>query len=263
MAAINDIIRPGDVISSDLIARMIALINAHDLQLSEIGPGGPPSVNLLAGFDPPLQQNVGRTLRVFGTFDSPLGTNLVSIAGLPISPASFQPGSNNGQLVFTIPTSITVPASGTRSVTINLSNQQGEGELPYILLPAVAGPPDPVITNVVDVSTSLAILRSSNEARITGLNFISPAGTNRVRLIFNPGATQTAFPTDPNGSLPINVAASTINPAPQASTLVFTLPAIGASLISAPGLTAPATLEFTVPGANAQAFRIVTVLRMA
>jgi hypothetical protein len=263
MAAINDIIRPGDVVSSDLMIRIIGLINAHDAQLASLGSGGSPTDNLLAGFDPPLQQNIGRTLRLFGTFDFPLDTNLVSIAGVPISPGTFLAGSNNAQLVLTIPTSISVPASGNRPVTITLSNSQGGGELPYILLPAVAGPPDPIVSDVVDVLSSSSTLRSSAEARITGLNFISPANNNRVRLIFNPGPTETAFPSNPAGSLSVNVAASTINPAPQTSTLVFTLPAVGAALIPVIGQTAPATLEFTVPGANAPALRTVTVRRMA
>jgi len=264
MAAINDTVRPGDVISSDLIARMIGLINAHDAQLANLGSGTPPTNNLLAGFDPPVQQNVGGTLHVFGTFDIPISSNTLTIDGLPIASSTFLPGSNNSQLVFIIPSSLSVPASGTRRVTVHLSNTQGEGELQFTLLPPVAGPPNPTLNTVEDADTSAAILRSGQNARITGVNFLSPPANNRVRLIFGTGTNQVIFPATGN-SLVVVASGSVINPAPQTSTLIVTMPTNTelAPVIAQVGGVGTAVLEFTVPGAAAPATRSVTIRRLS
>ncbi|WP_457353962.1 hypothetical protein [Roseateles sp. P5_D6] len=256
MAAILDTLRPGDVISSDLLNRIIALLNEHDAAIGGAGP----SNQLITGFDPPLQQNAGRTLRVFGSFDFPLGTNLLSIDGVPISPAAFQAGSNNAQLVVTIPGSIPVP-SASREVIVRVSNSQGTSERPYTLLPVIAGLPDPVISNAVDAASGQLILRSGQNARITGIQFANPAANNLVRLIFNTGPGQTAFPPNAGGSLPIDPA-SVINNAPTESVLLVTMPPNLSAVIASVGGTSQATIEITVPGANNVDTQNVTIRRM-
>lgn len=259
MAIIQDKVNPGDVISSDLINRIIALLNQHDLALA--GSGGTPEVDLIVGFEPPTQQNVGRNLRIFGDFDFPLVGNSLTIDGVPIPSELFLAGSNNAQLVVVVPNSIQV--SSARAVAIRVSNSKGTDQRNYTLLPAVSALPDPELISALTVGTTSGALRSSQQVRVVGRNFASPAGQNRVRLIFNPGPSQTAFPAQSDGSLPIDVAASTINPAPEQSTLVFTMPAIGESLIANVGGTAPAVLEIVAPGANNPGTLPVSVRRMA
>ena len=248
MAAITDTVRPGDVISSDLINRIITLLNEHDALIASGGGGS--ATNLLTGFNPPAKQNVGKTLTVFGTFDLPLASNALTIDGLPIAPGAFLLGSSATQLVFIIPTSIVV--SGTSKPTkVRVVNSQGSGELDYTLEPQTAALPDPTISAAVNQGTGTVPLRSGQKAIITGKNFASPANLNVVRLIVNPGApNQVAFPATAGTSLVVDVAGSTINPAPADSTLVVTMPALDATIIPAVGQQAPASIELTAPGTN-------------
>src|SRR5262249_29950837 len=169
MATINDTIRPGDVISSDLIMRMIAMLNDHDAKLAAAGSGAS-STNIISGFDPNAStgQNVGKTLTVFGNFDFPLATNIVSIDGVPISAAAFLSGSNNTQLLFIIPSSIVVTPGSTRSVTVRVVNSKGTGQQSYLLLPQVAGQPDPSISTIVDNASSSPTLTTTQKAKING-----------------------------------------------------------------------------------------------
>ena len=259
MAAITDLVRPGDVISSDLLNRIIALLNQHD---TLIGSGPSTPTNLLTGFDPPAEQNVGSNLTVFGQFDFPLTTNNLSIDGIPIAPAQFLLGSGATQIRFKIPESIVVPPSTTKSVKVRVINSKGIGELNYQLKPKAAGPPDPTISAAVDHASGILPLRSQNNARITGKNFASPAAQNRVRLIFNPGAlNERAFPPNPGGSLPIDPA-SVINPGPMDSTLIFMMPVIDGTVMPV-NTVQGASLEVTATGAANPVTFGVLVLRTA
>lgn len=245
MAAIQDTIRPGDVISSDLINRIIGLLNEHDAALAGKGSTGGAGV-LLTGFAPAAEQNVGKQLTVYGNFDFPLSTNALTIDGLPITPGAFLPGSNNLQLVFKLPNTIAVPVGGRKSVVVRIVNSKGSDQRGYTLLPEVPGLPDPVINTAQDVATASNTLRSSSEARISGLNFAAPAGNNVVTLTLNPGPAQTVFNLVPK-------AGSLIQPAPQVSTLLVDMPALVDANGIAIGDSAPALLSVTVPGASTPA----------
>jgi hypothetical protein len=250
MATIQDLVRPGDVISSDLLNRIIALLNEHDVLLATGGSGGTGSGQLLTGFSPPLEQNVNRTLTVFGNFDFPLTTNALSIDGVPISPTVFLPGSNNLQLLFRIPTTIPVPAGSRRPVLVRLVNSRGSDQRPYTLLPEVPGLPDPVITEVRDTATSSTTVRSAQEARIVGQNFASPPANNVVQFTLNPGPQQHSFTL-------VVKAGST------GTTLLVDMPALTDADGVAIGDSAPGTLSVTVPGANSPAVMGLSIERTA
>jgi hypothetical protein len=255
MAAILDTVRPGDVISSDLLNRIIHLLNEHDAMLASGGSGGSTGNQLLTGFSPALEQNVDRVLTAFGNFDFPLGTNSLSIDGQPILPSAFMAGSNNTQLVFRIPTSISVTAGTKKPVTVRITNTKGTDQRSYTLLPQVAGLPDPQITEVRDNVTGSTTLRSQREARIVGLNFASPAANNDIRLVLNPGTQQRNIQLTAKSG-------STIQTAPLPSTLLVDMPGFEDADGIAIGDSAPATLSVTVTGANAPAVIGVSIDRM-
>lgn len=255
MAAILDSVRPGDVISSDLLNRIIGLLNEHDALLAG-GSGGLPNTTLLTGFSPPTQQNVGRNLTIFGNFDFPLATNALSIDGVAISPSAFLAGSNNVQLVVRIPSTIIVAPATTRQVQVRIVNTKGTDQRAYTLLPEVPGLPDPTITDIRDTGTNFETIRSEREARITGLNYIAPATSNQVTLIINPGQQQRSFNLVPK-------AGSVIRPAPQSSSLLVDLPAMLDSDGVPVGDSGPATITVTVPGANVPITRGVSIERTA
>jgi hypothetical protein len=251
MAAINDFVRPGDVISSDLMNRIIAKLNALDAAAGGGGSGPLPPTTIITGFNPPSEQDVGKPLVVFGTFDFPLDPNIVTVDGVPVAPVKFLIGSNANQLVFNIPESIVVPPATTKSVIVRVTNSNGTGERVYSLRPMVAGPPAPTVSAAVDVGTNSVPVRSQSNARITGKNFGAPASANKVRLIFNPGTPgEKAFPTAAGTSLPIDDALSSIQPAPADSTLIVMMPALSATEIPIVGQQAPAALEVTAPGGS-------------
>jgi hypothetical protein len=197
---------------------------------------------------------------MFGNFDFPLDTNTVSIDGVPIAPSAFLSGSNNTQIRFVIPSTIVVTAA-SRPVIVRVVNSKGSGERTYTIRPQVAGQPDPTIISSVDNASNSPTLITGLVARITGLNFATPAVNNHVRLIFNPGPNQTAFPPTPGESLPIDPTTSVINAASQPSTLMVTMPQVGPPLIPTPGPSVTAHLELTAMGANNPAGQDVNIRR--
>ena len=256
MAAILDTVRPGDVISSDLLNRIINAINEHDAILAGGGGGTGGSTTLITGFSPALEQNVGKNLTVFGNFDFPLATNNLTIDGVPISPGAFLVGSNNVQIVFKVPSAIVVPPATKKTVTVRITNSQGTGQRDYQLLPEVAGLPDPVILTVRDTGNNSATVRSGMEARITGQNFVAPANTNVVVFTLNPGPAQKTFNLVVKGG-------SVINPSPQNSTLLVNMPVLTDPDGVALGDSAPGTLSVTVTGANSPATVSLSIDRVA
>lgn len=254
MAAILDSVRPGDVISSELLNRIIGLLNEHDALLASGGGGGTTPVTLITGFSPPTQQNVGRNLTIFGNFDFPLTTNALSIDGTPISPGAFLVGSNNVQLVVRVPATIVVPPTTTRRIQVRIVNNKGTDQRAYALVPEIPGVPDPTITDVADTGTNLATVRSEREARITGINFVSPSASNQVTLTINPGPLQRTFNMVPKSG-------SVIQPTPLSSTLLVDMPKLEDADGIAIGDSSPATITVTVPGANSPFVRGVSIER--
>ncbi len=255
MAAIIDHVRPGDLISSDLVNRIITLLNEHEALLAS-GSTNPQTGLLLTGFSPPTEQNLGRNLTIFGNFDFPLGTNAVSIDGMPIAPSTFLPGSNNLQLVIRIPTTLTVPQSGRRPVVVRIVNSRGSDQRSYVLLPEVIGGLTPDITEVRDTATNGSTLRSGEEARIVGIDFATPATDNQVVLVLNSGPGERRFELAAK-------AGSEVRPSPQSSTLLVDMPDLGDADGVPLGLTAPGVLSVDFPEAIAPASEGVSIQRIA
>jgi hypothetical protein len=250
MANIIEQVKPGDVISSDLVNRIIALVNEHEARLAGTGGSGESTANLISGFSPAAQQNVGNTLTVFGNFDFPLAGNTLSIDGVPIAATAFLAGSNNLQILFKVPATIAVAAGASKTVLVRVSNSRGRDQASYALAPAVPGLPDPAVNTVTDFATSSTTLRSGQSARITGLNFLSPATGNRVVLVLNPGPNQRTFPPAQGASLTVDPNQSNIQQAPQVSTLAVAMPGFVDADGIAVGDSAPALIQLTVAGAN-------------
>src|SRR5205085_2594148 len=118
MAVINDIVRPGDVITSDLINRMIALLNQHDAAIGT-GVGTGQSLIVTIPVDG-AQFRVGEFLLIEGqNLGFSQGTTVVSIDG--IRATQFQPGSTDQRLTVKIP-GIDVTNADGRDVLLVVSN---------------------------------------------------------------------------------------------------------------------------------------------
>jgi hypothetical protein len=259
MSRIIDTIRPGDVISSDLMNRIIAMLNDHDAKLAAGAAGGSQG-QVITGFSPPedVGQNVGKTLTVFGNFDFPLVNNLITVDGIPVASSALTDASSNLQLVFIIPQSIQVTPNTKKSVKVRVANSKGINQRDYLLMPAVAAAPDPTIETVKDQDVTYidTEMRSEKPAVITGVNYATPAANNAVELVFGSGANSiiVQLTVDPSSS---------IKPSPQKSTLIVTCPKLTAAVGIPVGGFGAAVLRITATGASNPVTKNVSIKRMS
>jgi len=129
MADIPDIVRPGDVISSDLFNRIISLLNAHEALLSG---GGPITVR---NVQPPVRR-VGEELNVFGGGLAQSNLGSISVEGSDVAVSAVKPGSSDSLLIFDIPPVMVPPTGKTAVVTVvNKAGASAFGS--FYLLPAI------------------------------------------------------------------------------------------------------------------------------
>lgn len=130
MAAIMDVVRPGDVISADLVMRMIGLLNAHDTLLAG---GGPITIR---NVQPPVQR-VGQELTVLGGGLAQTNLREISVEGSDVALSAVKAGSSDSLLIFDVPP-IMVPPTG-KPATVTVVNKAGESAFgSFFLLPAIA-----------------------------------------------------------------------------------------------------------------------------
>lgn len=133
MAAISDTVKPGDIITSDLLNRMISLLNEHDALLSSS-----PSTGLAPIIDQVLPSvlRVGETLTLVGrNFDSPPDKNIVTIGGFIIDRFEISP---DGELIFGVPLIDIAGSKLDTQVTVRTGN--GVSSRPVTLLPQLVIP---------------------------------------------------------------------------------------------------------------------------
>lgn len=194
-------VRPGDVISAAAWNDLLNQLDDLNSRLSALETGGPGSSgSIITSFSPPSQIEVGKELTVFGQFDFPPSVNSVTVDSVPI--LTFRPGSNDSQLLFLVPTGITIPASGSKSAKVRISNSIGVGEKSYLLLKAIpSSVPNPVISNAVtfepnDLGNST--LQCGKKGIITGTNFAQNATDNIIKFRIQAAGTTFVYP--PEGS---------------------------------------------------------------
>jgi hypothetical protein len=249
-------VRPGDVISSDLINQILAQLQ----QLAAaIGTGqGQPAAVLITGFDPPGQIAVGQPLSILGTgFPSPPTAGTVTMVVTSQSGASaptavplgnYMFGSSSTVLKFIVP-AVTGVTSGSLPVTVSVFGASGSPAVAsYTLLPSQASGPAASITTVTDTTTNVVnVLGIGHPIQILGQNFAPTPGTaNVITFTFTPpgGGAQVTYPK--SGQTLV------INPASNASQVLVTVPAmteitttsgtVAASLSVANGNNTPAVV---------------------
>jgi hypothetical protein len=131
MAAILDTVRPGGVITSDLINRIIGMLNQHDALLAASSSGSL-SINGVQ----PLSLRMGDELRVHGSGLASAGLKRVSIEGVDVAPASLT--GTDGVLSFLVPPIIGIPDLG-QTVTLTVESLAGQADTAtFFLLPGVS-----------------------------------------------------------------------------------------------------------------------------
>jgi hypothetical protein len=100
MAPIIDIVRPGDVITSDLINRIIGTLNQHDALISAGSTSG--SGITITSFVPAPPFTAGQDIEIHGTnFGFSTGSTAVTFDTTGIT--SFKLGSSDTSLLIQVP----------------------------------------------------------------------------------------------------------------------------------------------------------------
>jgi hypothetical protein len=130
MPPILDNVRPGDVITADLINRMIRLINEHEALLAS-GTG-----TLKITHVTPQVVRMGEELRVFGSGLEPAGLQHISIEGTDVPLASLTTRTD-GLIAFPVPAILGIPDAG-RTAALSVENRSGAADhASFFLLPGL------------------------------------------------------------------------------------------------------------------------------
>ena len=244
-------VRPGAVISSDLINRMMdKLIELEGLigtGTGGTGTGTGTGPQVITELIPATQQAAGQPLTVKGNFDFPLNTNTITIGDRPIVFADLLAGSDSQNLIFNIPTSLAPVGAPSRPVTVRVRRANGqEGRRDgYLVLPEVVSTvPNPVISSVTnfDNTTPGALLQVGQRAAINGQNLL-PNPTVEFRVQTAPGVF-SRYP-DPGPTIPPHPGPTIDFANSLATRLVVTVPNITENASG----DIPVTVLVTIPGA--------------
>lgn len=258
MATEIEKVRPGDVITSELMNVIITKLNDLDEKVSSLPsggggtPGGPPNIPLTFLPTATVGQAVGAEVTVTGQFDFPPGLNTVTLDGQPIT--NFRDGSNLTTLKFLIPETINVTTP--RSTTFRVVNSKGIGEGSYLLKPKEqSSEPTPEITSVINHASPAfgTLLQTGVTARITGTNFATTPANNAITMnVVNPSTNANINVTVPTSNI--------VSVSPDRTELVFTVPDI--PQMGVVGTQSNGTLELKVTGNNVGDSEGITVIRM-
>jgi hypothetical protein len=237
-------VRPGQVITSDLMNRIIDKLVELEQRIG--GGGGTTTPEVITGFNPAFQQAVGGPLTIFGNFDSSLAANTIMIDSIVIPTADLLGGSRADRLIFNIPRTIIVAAGGFMDVIISVeTTTRGTGRRPYRLTPFVPSTvPEPRIDVVKNLDNTTApdnMIEIGRRAALRGINFAPDAvftfiahdltTGDDIRLtpsIVSRSATEIVFnvPTDVPGASTQTVSATmeiVVTGAPRATKDVFVM----------------------------------------
>jgi hypothetical protein len=127
-------VRPGDLITAELMNRIVTALNTLETRVTALeGAGAPGGTVTITGVSPTGPIPMGSELRVFGTNFGLPTFNIVTLDGVPVT--QFKAGSSDTLLIFDVPAIQGVPPQG-RTVTLTVSNQKGFASTPVIIVPA-------------------------------------------------------------------------------------------------------------------------------
>lgn len=241
-------IRPGDVISSDLMKFILEKLSEIDGRVTTLESGGSAVTQVtIASFEPPTQIPAGQELTINGTnFAFPPSLNTVTIDGVAVS--EFRPGSTSTRLRLIVPTTLSIPAGG-RNVIVRVANTQGEFSALYRVMPAVAAPGNPPVIESI-LPAAGPNLNVNQAAIITGQNFANDPTQNIITFEISTTGVTTTYP-QPGQSIEIDAANS------STTQISLTLP----DIVEIPsGQTRPVTVRVGV-GAHVPASVSVAIRR--
>ncbi len=168
-------IRPGEIISSDMMRYVVSKLQELEERIADLESETGPTVRITS-FDPADEQHVGRTLTVVGTnFAMPPTLNEVLVGTVRIS--EFLPSSTT-MLRFRVPF-----VSGTpRNLTITVRNSAGEDSRLYRVLSEVPVAGEPPVIEAVRRPDGGTTLRPGEPFVIQGSNFAADPAANVITI---------------------------------------------------------------------------------
>lgn len=155
MSMLNDFVRPGDVISADLINRIIGLLNQHDAVIT-VGPvpGGGNAVTI-NNFVPNPPFQAGQAVQILGTnFGFSTGSTVLKFDTTQVN--AFKLGSSDTSLLIDVPFLASLgsgkdvvfslsngTSSTARVVRVNPMQQPQQGNVDVLWNDAIAANPNP------------------------------------------------------------------------------------------------------------------------
>lgn len=244
-------VRPGEIISSDLINYILDELENLEERVATLETGGLPSDQVqITGFDPPNQVEAGQLLSILGTnFVFPPSGNTVTIDSTPIT--SFRPDSTSIELKFIVPASLVVPEGG-KNFRITVSNSKGSDDKLYRILPAVPATGDPPVITSVAAADGGPFIFVNQDIRIIGQNFAANPLENIITFTVSAGPGVDVVYPKPGETLTIDTGQS------NTTEIVVTVPDIE-EIVAGTGNT-PVTLEVGV-GAHVPDVEVIQVRR--
>ncbi len=132
MAKVLDKVLPGDIISAELINRIIGAINDHDALLAG-STGGTLEITSLQ----PQVLRMGEELKVFGSGLDPGTLKRILIEGTEVSLSTLLSGSSSSLLSFLVPPLLGIPDAG-KTVVLTVENKGGASDsATFFVLPGL------------------------------------------------------------------------------------------------------------------------------
>lgn len=186
MSPLADQIRPGEVISSDLMKYILTKLDELEQKLGSVTPGT--GVISIDGFEPIGPLAVGENLIIKGQgFSTPVGLNKVVLTPLPPGsivdpiqiplPNFFSFESSATRIKFQVPVLPGISSTG-QNVLVSVTNAGGQKtERQYMLKAASNAPPTQIFG--FDPPTGQAV---GQKLKVLGANFDLPSRLNQVVL---------------------------------------------------------------------------------
>lgn len=171
-------VRPGDLITSDFMNRLLDHLDTLEQRIQDLEDDASTGQQVrITGFFPEDEQEVGRILTIEGrNFLIPPSLNQVTIEDIPVVEYD---ESTPTLLRVRVPSIPGVPTE----VTVRVENSNGADEDEYFIAPeSNVGDDPPEITEVENVETGGNILQVGGDILIRGVNFASDPTENTLSI---------------------------------------------------------------------------------
>ena len=188
-----DNVNAGDIITSDLMNRVIETLNQLEEDVANLGNLNNVRIEQIL---PESGGRVGQFITIEGAnFVVPPGENIVRIGSRLVE--EFASPNTSRVLTVRIPPTLNVTDPQGTELEVSISNDFGSARSSYIVLPESTQPP--VVVDTITGDGPQNLLQSEGQARFNGSGFAQPPSGNQIEFsLVRPGGGTSRFPVDPD-----------------------------------------------------------------